>query len=224
MANYLNVPSGSGASTPNQAGLAVGTTSLDLRVEFTPLTWQPASFANIINQYVSGAGSGTRFYFAIQSSPWQPLYVFFNSLGGQPAAAAAAYPFVDGTSKGLRVLHNVAAGTVDFYTSDDFTVWTHYDSQTTGLATTGMDTAGTPPALTIGKDADTGVAPGKYTKVQVIVNGVTIINWNITTATVGNGPWVAGTGETWTRSGTASVIAAATGPAAGSCGLLGVGA
>jgi hypothetical protein len=64
----------------------------------------------------------------------------------------------------------VSAGTVDFYTSADFTNWTPLGTQNTGLATTAMDTGGTAPIVRLGTDADAEHAPGTYTKTQVRVN------------------------------------------------------
>lgn len=206
MANYLNVPAASGATTPNQAGFAVGTTSLDLRIEMALTNWASGSLENMFNQYLSGGGSGSRFYFAVQFDG-KLVYNFYNITPGSTNAVSTIAPTIaNGASLGVRVLHNVAAGTVDFFTSPDFTVWTALGTQITGLVVTGQDTAGTAPVVRIGSDIDADNAPGKITKVQLLVNAASKFNWNITTATVGAGPWTSGSGEVWTALTTASVL------------------
>ena len=176
MANYLNVPTASGASTPDQAGLAAGTGSVDLRAELAPTSWASGAFQAIVNQYTSSGGAGTRFWFGI--SPSGTLeYDFYNSVPSTISPiSTVATGLSGGVSKGVRVLHNIAAGTADFYTSPDFTTWTPLGTQITGLATTGMATTGTPPIVRIGTDAAFEHCPGQITKTLVIIGGSTILN------------------------------------------------
>lgn len=204
--NYLDVPTASGATTPNQAGLAAGTGTLDLRIEMAPNSWANGAFQAIISQDPNGSGS--RFWWGITASG--TFEYDFSSIGGNWINNCASPGFTNGTSHGIRSLHNIGAGTQDFYSSSDFSSWTPIQSQVTGLSTSGMATAGTPPVVRIGTDVYAEPMVGKITKVQVIVGGVTILDWDITTATPGSGPWVATTGETWTALGTATVIAGAT--------------
>lgn len=219
MANYLDVPSGSGAGTPNQAPLASGTTPIDVRIEIQPASW--ASGYQVPIDYDGSAGSDR---WALFLTPSGELEWTFSSTGAViDQVSTVATGFSANTSHGVRALHNVAAGTLDFYTSPDFSSWTPLGTQITGLATTTMKTSGANSSIHVGRDwNNTYPNPGRVTKVQVIINSVTILNWDITTATPGGGPWTATSGETWTAIGTASVIGAA-GPTLQELALTGVG-
>jgi hypothetical protein len=205
VANYLDVPTASGASTPNQAGLAAGTGTLDLRLELAPNSWASGAFQALISQDPNGPGS--RFWWGIQ--PAGTLEYDFYNIGGTFIDACVAPGFAPGSSHGLRLLHNIGAGTIDYYTATDFSTWAHIQAQSTGKPTTGMATSGTAPVVRVGTDVYAEPMVGQITRIQVLINGVTLLNEDWTNATPGTGPWVATSGETWTRIGTASVIGAA---------------
>jgi hypothetical protein len=204
VARYLNVPTASGASTPDQAGLAGGANTLDLRVEMAPTDWASGNYQAVISQ--DNNASGARWWVGI--TPTGEIETLMHAIGADISApSTVATGFADGASRGVRVLRTPSAGTVDFYTSEDFSTWTPLGSQITGTSTNPMAIAGTAPAVQVGTDVYAEPMLGKITRVMVLVNGATILNWDITTAALGNGPWVAGSGETWTRIGTASVTA-----------------
>jgi hypothetical protein len=207
VANYLNVPTASGASTPNQAGLAAGSGTVDLRVEVAPTSWASGQFQGLINQYAVGGGLGTRFWLGIRSAG-DLEYDFTNANTTPNSVSTVTVGLAGGVSRGIRVLHNIAAGTVNFYTATDFSTWSPLGAQITGFPTLAMGTGGTTPVMRIGTDADLENCPGRITSTQVIINGVTVINMDWTTAPApGPGPWVNGVAETWTQIGTATVIA-----------------
>lgn len=164
----LTIPTANNVNTPDQAGLAVGKNILDIRIECALTSWGSGVLQNVLNQYVSGFGSGSRWYFAVRfDGAFQ--YGFANLGGTITATSSAATGFTAATSHGIRMVHAVSAGTVDFYTSTDFTNWTPLGVQQTGFATTAMDTGGTAPIVRLGTDADAEPAPGTYTRTQVFV-------------------------------------------------------
>lgn len=204
MATYLNVPAGGGASTPDQAGFASGTSTYDLRAEVVATSWANAAYQTIMD-YDSGGGAD-RWAFYINPTGFFEHY--FTNTSGSPffANSTVAIPFAAGATGGLRVVHAVAAGTMDFYTSTDFTNWTALGSQVTGLNTTTMKVTGAGPVIRVGTDFLAENFIGKIRRTQVIVAGSTLVDQDWTQAYNGVGTWVGGTGEVWTRVGTASVI------------------
>lgn len=209
MANYLNVPSGGGASTPHQAGLTVGANALDTRVQVAATTWASGT-QMLINQYNDGTADD-RWYFRLDGTGAM-IADFVNAAGThQNSGASSTVPalgIADGSRVWLREVIDATAGSISHYWGTDGVGWTLIN-QNTSLTTTGMRSSGTPPVLAIGQTsafAD-NLFVGKIYRTQVIVGGVTIIDMDWTTAALGNGTWTATTGEVWTRFGTSSVLA-----------------
>lgn len=216
MANYLNVPSaatGSGATTPHQAGLVVSTGSVDARVQVAPENWgNGTTYQTLVNaQHSAYLGGQDRWDFMIHPTGYLDYIWRDSSAAYNEATSTVTTGFANGSKHWVRVLHTISAGTVDFYTSTDGSSWTSLGSQITGKPTLAIYSLGGWPPVGIGAtrgaiDGDEYLF-GKDQTTQVRIDGATILNMDWTTATVGSGPWTAGTGETWTAFGTASVIA-----------------
>jgi hypothetical protein len=200
-ANYLDVPSGTRAQTPNQAGLAFGTGTIDVRCEVAPDVWATG------NKTPTLLDQSNKFYFVILADGRLEFFLLHAGAVSSFAQSTVATGFGNGVRKWVRAVRDIAAGTCDFYTSPDGSTWTALGTQVTGLNTTTEYALGSTP-LSVGwggNPSDQFV--GKVYTTRILVNSATVINMDWTTATPGTGPWVATTGETWTRLGTASVIA-----------------
>lgn len=224
MANYLNVPSGGGASTPHQAGLTVGAASLDVRIRCAADTW--ASGTQMLVCQNNDGTADDRWYFRLDATGAQ-IGDWINVAGAhQNSGASSTVPalgIANASPVWLRDVLDATAGSATHYWSNDGSAWTQI-SQNATLTTTGMRSSGTPPILAVGQTSafNDNLFTGKIYRVMVLVGGATIIDMDWQTAALGNGPWVATTGETWTRFGTSTVNASPS--SSHNLGLLGVGA
>lgn len=214
--SYLDVPTASGISTPDDPRYAIATVgSVNGTFWFTGRlaldNWATGVAQAIINQYIAAAGAGSRFWFGINSANAFE-YRFYNT-GGVITATCVAQGWLAGSDHWLQVIHNLNAGTVNFRTSSDGVSFIDMVTQVSGLAATAQATTGTAPVIRIGTDADNKHAPGHYSFTKVQINSTQVFNKDWVQERPGTtGPWsdpnVAGSasvGEVWTRIGTASI-------------------
>lgn len=225
MSNYLNVPSGGGASTPHQAGLVIGASTVDLRARLSADTWAAAVAQTIIDSSDDG-DTNARFYFFITVTGTLEAGWYNAAAAAQDASTVAtigSLGIANGSPVWLRVVMAPSAGTFDFYWSNDGAAWTQIGIQLTGYTTTGVNTGGTPPKVAVGQTSNftDRLLTGKVYRTTILVGAGTVINMDWTSATLGNGTWTSGTGEVWTRFGASSVLAS---PSLGRMSLVGVGA
>lgn len=207
--NYLSIPTaGYHISTPHQAALNPGTNTIDLIAKVAMADWTPAGNSAFISKW--GAGDQFLFYMAGSGA----LNMAWTNAGGvgQFPAATVASGIPDGTTKWVRALVTITAGTCDFYTGDDGGVWTPSGTQRTGFTTTAVIVPGTPPDLRAGETsaggAQWGAAGAKIYRAITIIGGVTISDIDFTAQRVGsvNTTFVANTGETWTIANSAVIV------------------
>lgn len=214
MPNYLDVPTGGGANTPGIAGYDPGSSTIDVRVQAQANDWDANTgtqrlFDNSDQGNTNGRFAFDTFHFGGQgllAARWQ------NPASAYQSETSAGLVGAAGIARNgriwTRVLMAPAAGTFDFYWSRDGSTWTQIGSQFTGYTTTGVYALPTRPNPAIGQSSafSSDFFTGKIYTVQVLIGGATVINMDWTTAALGNGPWVATSGETWTRMGTSTVM------------------
>lgn len=202
----LVVPgAGAGASTPDQAVLNSGTNTLDLRVRATQASWADGvNYRSYIAQRQANADSRWDLY----TDPGGLLTVtwFGPGAANSTLGSSVAVPFAAGGTGWTRALIDFTTPLCTFFTATDApgAVWAPLGT-TFNPGTLGLQVAGAPPAVKVGQDLFGNPAVGKIHRAMVIIGGVTRIDMDFSTATPGNGPWVATTGETWTRIGASTV-------------------
>lgn len=211
---YLDVPLNGSCTTPDVSALNTGAAQIDLRSLIDPQTWTVVTEQFILAQYdqtnnsrwlldLYGDGSSNGFL--------SGAYVD-NTLQSENQEFStnplSTFGFVDGTPMWIRVLLDPAAATVSLFTSPDGTTWTGRGSHSTFVA--GINTLGTRPVVAVGSDSIGGAGHNPYVghilRSVVIVGGTTVFDMDWTAANPGTGTWTSGTGEVWTRRGTAQVI------------------
>lgn len=218
MPNYLDVPSGSSASAPNVAAYNGTQGPFEFIASVAPTTWTPggALFPTLLGS-IAQPGKVDRHSIYINPSGqiehyWQnasPATIF--------AQSTAVVPFGAGARGWVRTTLDLAAGTCDFATSTDGSSWSALGTQVTGISTSPLSSAGAGADYRIGFDNSANDNfTGKIYRSKFSANGVVLYDMDWTTATVGTGPWVGADGLTWTRTGTASVVAE---PAAAQAGV-----
>lgn len=206
MTAFLATPLTSGATTPNQSAFAPGTTTVDLRARVSRANWvDTVNLGAFISNWSSTAANCR--YMLSAGTGGTLIAQWYAGAVLQTCTSTVAVGVANGTIKWVRALINPAAGTCDFFTSDDGSTWTNLGAQITGKSTTAVQTPGTAQPMRVGLDASG--ANGMNQKVyytQVRVNNVVLLDIDWTTKGASpTGTWAGSTGETWTVVGSAVV-------------------
>jgi hypothetical protein len=207
-ANYLSIPTaGYHVSTPDKAAFQPGLSTVDLRAKVAMTDWTPAGNAFMLAKW----GAVTE-YGMFVSAGGNLNGAWNNAAGvGQFCVSTVATGVTDGATKWIRALLAPAAGTCDFFLSDDGSAWAALGTQVTGKTTTAIIVPGTPAALRAGEtEAGAGQwagASSKIFRVQMLINSVLVSDMDFSLQTLGanNTTFVATTGETWTIANSAVI-------------------
>jgi hypothetical protein len=216
--SYLDVPTASGASTPDDPAYVCRTLgnnngNILYTGRLQPNSWASGAVQCIMSHRLAGGASGSRFWIGLTAAGVIE-FDFYTNTPGVITATCPAPGWTAGSEHWLQVLYNLNSGTVNFRTSTDGGItFVDITPQITGLGSTPQATAGTAPAIRIGTDLDNNHMPGRILFTRLWFNSVQVFDMDWTTQIPGSlGPWldpsIAGSvsnNETWTRIGTASI-------------------
>jgi hypothetical protein len=216
--SYLNCPTASGASTPNDASFVCQTVgnnngNILITMRMAPNSWASGAIQCIMSHQLAGGATGSRFWFGLTAAGVFE-FDFYTNTPGVISATCPSQGWTAGSEHWIQVVYNLNAGQVNFRTSTDGGL-TFVDliPAVTGLGSTPQATTGTAPAIRIGTDLDNNHMPGRILFTRVWFNSLQVIDLDWTQLIPGStGPWldpsIAGSqsnNETWTRIGTASI-------------------
>lgn len=212
--HYLDVPSGGGASTPDQPRLLPGGKVIDVRMKVAPDVWDTGTSWVLIDSSDWGNTNGRWMIYIYNDTSFHNRLtaVWHNAANVNQVADIGDLSTLIGVTNGvavwLRVVMDPTAGTFDFYSSPDGAQWLQMASQQTGFTTTGVNATGTPPGVMLGQTSAFGGLPmvGKFYAAQVVIGTDRVLDVDWQKEPIGTGPWQGYTGETWTRAGTSTVI------------------
>lgn len=221
MGNYLALPAvGYQVATPHTTAMNPGLTPLDMRIKLALDDWAPAIDEYLYSLWTSGNAPASQYLMYLPGGVGGNMWsIWVAATGGaqQFGTAGAAPGVTSGQVKWLRMLVTPAAGTVSYYKSDDGSSWTQVGTTYTGLDTSGIQvTANTAPAYLRVGEMEGGGTVGQFTgriyRAMLLVNSVLICDMDFTLQTPGanNTTFTATTGETWTITGPAIIVAEST--------------
>lgn len=201
----LNVAAAQGASTPDQAVFNSGVNTIDLRIRATQVSWADGTnYRSYIAQRQANADSRWDFY--TDPGGLLTLTWFGPGAANSTISSTVAVPHAAGATGWVRALLDFTTPLLTFYTATDATgtAWAQLGA-TANPAALGLQVAAAPPLIKVGQDLFGNPAIGKIHRAQILIATVSRIDMDFAAATPGNGPWVAATGETWTRIGASTV-------------------